>query len=590
MKITVLTVMVFVLLLSACRSPEPEATAMSEPSATTVPTNGEPEPESAEEISEGVVEAEMNDLGALTAHPWQWASFTSPVEQFDVETPDRYRVLFNQDGTIEIVADCNNGAGDFTEDAGVLTIAIGLATLADCTSGSLTNPFITNLSSAARYFFEAGNLYIDLMTDGGTMVLAPSDNTFMVATGHGDSADPLFMDGDLVAHPWQWISFTNPVEQFDVETPEVYLLQFNEDNTVNIVADCNNASGSFALTTGLSIEIEPMTMVACPPESLSDQFVAYLGSAAKYFYEDGNLHIDLMADGGTMTFAPASTAISEDSAAVELAGILGNLTYNGILPDDPITLTDGVGAYEEKSSGNPFVRLVDRLIATGDLNGDGTEDAAAFLVDNTTGSGDFVYLIVVLDVFTEPAPLKAFLIGDRTPVESLTIMRDLITTEIITHGSNDVMCCPTLRVRKGFGVENGRLAENNSEELGTASLADLNGTNWELVDFNLDQEPVSSETEITLSVNDGQISGFSGCNNYNSSIMPGEDDLAQSLTVGSIVATQMLCADELSNQETIYLDRLAKVVAWRYDFGYLSLTYRLDDDSLGELIFAPQES
>ncbi len=593
-KITIIMIL-FALFLSACQSQEPEATATPEPpTATAVLPTEEPTqestPEPTAEVSEIDAEADMLDLTALTAHPWQWLSFTSPVEQIDVETPDRYRVLFNQDGTVQIVADCNNAAGNYTEDAGALTIAIGPATLADCTSGSLTNPFITNLGSAARTFFEDGNLYIDLMADGGTMILAPSDNTFMVATGEGDVAAPLFMDGDLVAHPWQWILFTSPVEQFDVEMPEAYLLQFNEDNTVNIVADCNNASGSFTLTTGFSIAIGPMTMAACPPESLSDQFVAYLGSAANYFYEDGNLHIDLMADGGTMTFAPASAAMSEDSATAELAGILGNLTYNGVLPDAPITLTDGIGAYEEESSGDPFVRLADHFIATGDLNGDGTEDAAAFLVDTTTGSGNFVYLVAVLDVWTAPAPLEALLIGDRTPVKSLTITGDQITTEFITHGPDDVMCCPTLKVRKEFGVENGRLAENNSEELGTVSLADLNGTNWQLVDFNLDQEPVASETEITLSINDGQISGFAGCNSYNSSITPGEDDLIQSLTVGPIAATQMLCTDELSNQETIYLDRLAKVVAWRYDFGYLSLTYRLDDDSLGELLFAPQES
>ncbi len=394
----------------------------------------------------------------------------------------------------------------------------------------------------------------------------------------------------LVAHPWQWISFTSPVEQFGLETPDRYRLLFNQDGTVEIVADCNNANGSFTLTNGFSIEIGPMTMAACPPESLSDQFVAYLGSAANYFYEDGNLHIDLMADGGTMTFAPTSTAMSDDSTAAELAGILGNLTYNGVLPNAPITLTDGIGAYEEESSGNPFVRLADHLIATGDLDGDGAEDAAAFLVDATTGSANFVYLVAVLDVWSEPAPLEALLIGDRTPVKSLTITGDQITTEFITHGPDDVMCCPTLNVRKGFGVENGRLTENSSEEMGTVSLADLNGTSWQLVDFNLDQAPVPTEAKITLSIDDGQISGFAGCNNYNSSIMPGEDDLTQSLTVGPIAVTKMLCADDIINQETTYLDRLARVVAWRYDFGYLSLTYKLADDSLGELFFAPQES
>ena len=90
----------------------------------------------------------------------------------------------------------------------------------------------------------------------------------------------------LRANPWQWVSFTNPVEQFDVETPESYTLTFNEDGTVNIVADCNNAIGSYTTDgSSISIEVGPMTMAACPPESRSDDFIKYLGFAAIYFYQ-----------------------------------------------------------------------------------------------------------------------------------------------------------------------------------------------------------------------------------------------------------------------------------------------------------------
>jgi hypothetical protein len=78
---------------------------------------------------------------------------------------------------------------------------------------------------------------------------------------------------------------------------------------VSIKADCNNAGGSY---TGdgsrLTIQIGPMTMAACPPESRSDQFVQLLGGAAIYFFEEDNLYIDLMADGGTMAFAPTDAA------------------------------------------------------------------------------------------------------------------------------------------------------------------------------------------------------------------------------------------------------------------------------------------
>lgn len=175
-------------LLSACASQEPEPTTTPEPT-TAVPPTAAP----TEEISE--VEAEMLDLGALTEHPWQWTSFTGPVEQFDVETPDRYRVLFNDDSTVNIVADCNNAAGEYTEDAGALTITIGPATLAACPPDSRSDQFITYLSSASGYFFQDGNLYIDLFADGGTMVLAPSDNSNMVAEGEGDLAGGLAVPG-----------------------------------------------------------------------------------------------------------------------------------------------------------------------------------------------------------------------------------------------------------------------------------------------------------------------------------------------------------------------------------------------------------
>ena len=52
----------------------------------------------------------------------------------------------------------------------------------------------------------------------------------------------------------------------------------------------------------LSIEMGPMTMAACPEGSRSDEFVRLLGGAALFFFESGNLHIDLFADSGTMVF------------------------------------------------------------------------------------------------------------------------------------------------------------------------------------------------------------------------------------------------------------------------------------------------
>ena len=267
----------------------------------------------------------------------------------------------------------------------------------------------------------------------------------------------------LTANTWSWMGFNDPNQQFSVENPQNYSLTFQADGAVNIKADCNNASGSYTLDgSTIQIKVGPMTRAMCPPDSRSDEFIKYVESAAIYFFEDGNLFLDLMADGRTMAFAPTAeiVGVGDDAPADittgALAETLGNLSYNGLFPDQEIRLTDSSAYYEDGGSGSPFVRLVDHLIVRGDLNGDGVEDAVALLVDYSSGSGDFVYLAPVINVETEPTPLNALMIGDRSPVKSLTIEGDQVIVELIVPGPGDPACCPTWNVRKVFSLEDGR--------------------------------------------------------------------------------------------------------------------------------------
>lgn len=110
----------------------------------------------------------------------------------------------------------------------------------------------------------------------------------------------------LKAHPWQWVGFTNPVDKFKIDNPQSYQITFNADGKANVVADCNNAILAYtADDSSLKFQPGPMTMAACPPGSRSNDFVQYLSFAAIYFFKDGNLFIDLFADGGTLEFKPA---------------------------------------------------------------------------------------------------------------------------------------------------------------------------------------------------------------------------------------------------------------------------------------------
>jgi heat shock protein HslJ len=78
-----------------------------------------------------------------------------------------------------------------------------------------------------------------------------------------------------------------------------------DDGVIGILADCNSGSGSYETSgSSISINITNTTLALCPEGSLSDQFIRNLNSAAIYFDQNGNLFIDLMADAGTMEFAP----------------------------------------------------------------------------------------------------------------------------------------------------------------------------------------------------------------------------------------------------------------------------------------------
>jgi D-alanyl-D-alanine carboxypeptidase len=285
--------MLAVLLLVSCQSAQQEATATPEPEVaaptaepTAAPT-AEPTAEPTAVPAAEPTEAPMM-AAALVANAWQWISFTNPMDQFEVEMPENYVVSFYDDGTFSMVADCNNVSGTYEDDAGSLSITMGPATLAACPGDSRGEQFVELLSGAARTFFEEGNLYIDLMADGGTMEFAPVPVP------------------ELTSTTWQWLSFTGNSGHYDVEMPESYLATFNEDGSLALVADCNNVLGDYTDEDGtLSISMGPATLAACPGDSRGEEFVQVLAGAERYFVEGVNLYVVVEQDGGTMVFAPA---------------------------------------------------------------------------------------------------------------------------------------------------------------------------------------------------------------------------------------------------------------------------------------------
>jgi heat shock protein HslJ len=268
------------------------------------------------------------------------------------------------------------------------------------------------------------------------------------------------------------------------------------------------------------------------------------------------------------------------SPAKSLAETLGNLSYTGLFPDKAVALKNGAGTYE----GEGTVRLLDQLIVQGDVNGDGKTDAVVLLDDEASGSGHFIWVAVVLDALGNPTPTEAIMLGDRIGVKSLTIDNGQIMADIVGQGTGDVACCGTWNIQKVFALKDGKLAEQSSTELSKASLSDLNGTQWQLVDLNSHTEPALPEVAVTLQIADGQISGSAGCNNYNSTLTGSADD-PSAFKVGPIAATKKACPDPIMKQETDYLTRLGQAKAWKYDAGQLALFYATNGNVPQYLVF-----
>jgi pimeloyl-ACP methyl ester carboxylesterase/heat shock protein HslJ len=112
----------------------------------------------------------------------------------------------------------------------------------------------------------------------------------------------------LTAFPWQWVRLTDPVQQYEIENPENYVLDFSTEDVLSLQADCNQTIGRFTVSgSSITIELGPTSLAACPPGSRSDEFLEKLGYAAIYFFQDRHLFIDLFADGGTLEFAPVES-------------------------------------------------------------------------------------------------------------------------------------------------------------------------------------------------------------------------------------------------------------------------------------------
>jgi heat shock protein HslJ len=165
---------------------------------------------------------------------------------------------------------------------------------------------------------DSGKIIVDSVQHGpDDPTCCPSENVREISTLEGDVlvkvSREVFSEGEdaideaLVGTTWQWVRFVDPLEAYDVEKSDQYTLNFLPDGQVNIQADCNQVLATYTgVESHIDFEFGPSTLAACGEASLGDEFIKNLDAAAIYFFQDGNLFLDLMMDSGTMHFEPLS--------------------------------------------------------------------------------------------------------------------------------------------------------------------------------------------------------------------------------------------------------------------------------------------
>ena len=282
------------ILLGACTSPapSPSPTVIAEP----------PTPMPVEPVS---------SLGPITQEElvganWQWVGGRDvSTATYQVANPENYTLTFSDDGSVFIVADCNTSRGTYTLSGETLGITLGATTRVACEPGSMSDQFLSQLEQSSRAGAGFGNLVIVLADQVSEMYF-----TRTAAPELATNLEPVAQE-DMVDILWQWTSLEEPppAPGIGVGDPATYDIVFRADGTYSAKADCNRLNGTYEMNGSL-LTINPgiSTLVACEPESMSDQYASLLWRVTGVAQKDGLLV--LLLDDGTsaMSFVNAGAS------------------------------------------------------------------------------------------------------------------------------------------------------------------------------------------------------------------------------------------------------------------------------------------
>jgi hypothetical protein len=152
----------------------------------------------------------------------------------------------------------------------------------------------------------------------------------------------------------------------------------------------------------------------------------------------------------TPEFIPSITSLptQEPTSSGLTLEKLKNATYFAPVFKRTIKLVNG--SFSVNTASDVYNAQMLEAYAFGDLNGDGVEDAAIILVENSGGTGQFESVVAVYNSGGAPVQAGQSILGDRVQVKSMDISSGVIHLDMLVHGPTDPMCCPTMAEKQSF--------------------------------------------------------------------------------------------------------------------------------------------
>ena len=256
-----------------------------------------------------------------------------------------------------------------------------------------------------------------------------------------------------------------------------------------------------------------------------------------------------------------------------------NASYSGIEGlKGSVKLVDGRWKgrpYKKGSASRPVVSLVGDFRITGDLDGDGTDDAVVLLNYAPGGTGQLLHLALMARKKGKIQNLATTLIGDRVQIRDVRIEQKRIFVDVIQAGPKDAMCCPGEVTTREWTLEPGGKLNRYTVTAKPArlTLETIGNTEWILRSWD-SKQPAPTRPAVTLIFKDGRFTGSSGCNNYFAPAKEGK--IPGDVEVGAAGTTRKSCPDNEMSVERRFLEQLVRVRKFGFLVTQLALSWEKD--------------